>query len=816
VLEPATQLPDPAKTVAEWQTQIAQALVQVTQVTVTPTAEGLEIRLDTADNKPLQVDASKFRQEGNAFVAEITNTSLSLADGQPFLATNPTADVASVQVSETVPGTLQVRVTGNNAPPNTDITLKVGALIYGLNPTSGDDEEEELIVTGQQEGGYVVPNTTVGTRTDTPIMDVPQSIQVIPRQVIEDQGETSFNDVLRNVSGVSQAGDGRIDIRGFRATDNILTNGARNDRGGAFDSQGPSTRNITLENVEQIEVLKGPASVLYGSGQPGGTINITTKQPKKDPGYELKATIGNFSFYRPSIDLTGPLTQDKRITYRFNAFYENSRSFVDFVSSENFGLFPVVRFELGRNTTLTFDGSYRRETGIPRPFGLPVQGTALPNPLGEISRSLFTGEPDFDRREFEEFSISYRLEHQFSDDWSIKNSFRFNSLTDRLREAAFDALEADNRTILRTFVESRARQENYNVQADVIGKVKTGIVEHDLLFGAEFNRGIGAFRNPLRGAASSLDIFAPVYGDLSGLEPLQPNFDSVETGTSFGLYAQNLLSIGKKVKVLLGGRYDWSYLSGRDNITDETFTEDPVGAFSPRIGIVYQPIEPVSLYGSFSRSFLPSFGVDRLGNPFEPVIGQQFEVGVKGEFFKGKAFATLSAFDITRRNDFVPDPVDPENFEIQVGEIRSRGIEFDLTGELLPGLRLIATYALTDSKITEDTRPEFVGERTLNVPLHSGSLWAVYELKNCALKGFGWGTGVFVVGGREGNFPGGETIKLDPYARIDALLYYRRDNWKVQLNVENLLNENYIESSFGSTVLVGAPFTIRGQVSVTF
>jgi iron complex outermembrane receptor protein len=170
---------------------------------------------------------------------------------------------------------------------------------------------------------------------------------------------------------------------------------------------------------------------------------------------------------------------------------------------------------------------------------------------------------------------------------------------------------------------------------------------------------------------------------------------------------------------------------------------------------------------------------------------------------------------LTLLNDFVPDPVDPENFSIQLGAIRSRGIELDLAGEVSPGLRLIATYALTDSKVTEDNRPEFVGDRTINVPLHSGSLWAVYEVQAGDLQGLGVGAGVYVVGERSGDFVD-EGFTIPGYTRVDALLYYRRNNWKVQLNVENLFDRNYIESSFGSDVLVGAPFTIRGQVSYTF
>jgi iron complex outermembrane receptor protein len=380
----------------------------------------------------------------------------------------------------------------------------------------------------------------------------------------------------------------------------------------------------------------------------------------------------------------------------------------------------------------------------------------------------------------------------------------------------------DNQIINRDFTKAIFTQENYNFQVDLLGKVKTGFVQHNLLFGAEYTQGTGVQISEFAPFSGSFNEFQPIYGNFpDNPGEFQLDFQSRDTSTTVGIYAQNLISFGKKVKLLVGGRYDWNFVKGEDLVLGETepFEADPVGAFSPRVGIVYQPIEPVSLYANYSRSFLPSFGVDRLGDPFKPVIGQQFEAGVKGEFFNGKASATLAAYNITRQNDFVPDPVDPENFSTQVGEIRSRGIEFDLSGEPLPGLRLIATYALTDSKITEDTRPEFVGERTINVPLHSGSLWAVYEVQKGSLQGLGLGAGVSVVGERTGNFPGatgGRRFTVDPYARVDSLLYYRRDNWKVQLNIENLFSTNYVESAFGDVVTVGAPFTIRGKFSVTF
>ncbi|NJN39170.1 MAG: TonB-dependent receptor, partial [Acaryochloridaceae cyanobacterium CSU_3_4] len=577
--------------------------IRITGVKLNPTDAGLEVILETETGTTLK---PVTRAEDKTFIAEIPNAVLVLPEGAEFIADQPAVGVEAVNVIQADAKTVLVAVVGTEAVPTASV--KFSAPTTSEDLPASEEEEVEIVVTAEQEveEGYAVPNSSVGTRTDAAIRDVPQSIQVIPRQVIEDQGETSFNEALRNVSGVTQAAGGRIDVRGFRATDNILSNGVRNDRGGAFTIQGAGSSNLDIENVGQIEVLRGPASVLYGSGQPGGTINITTLQPEKDPSYKLQARIGNFGFYRPSIDFTGPLTEDKRITYRLTSFYENSGSFVDFVKNEAFGIYPVLRFDISSNTNLTLEGTYRRENGLPRQR-LPALGTSLPNPLGNIPISRFLGEPSFDRRNYEEYSIGYRLNHKFNSDWAIRNSFTFKSIVENDQLAAFDELLDDNRTALRTFVEGREAQTNYNAQIDVTGKVRTGFLQHDLLFGAEYNRGIEAFRNPLRSpfsGAPPIDIFAPVYGNLTGLSPTTtPNFDAVDTSTSLGIYAQNLIPFGKKVKLLLGGRYDWSFLSGRDNITGETFRDDPVGAFSPRIGLVYQPIQPVSLYASFSRSF---------------------------------------------------------------------------------------------------------------------------------------------------------------------------------------------------------------------
>jgi iron complex outermembrane recepter protein len=797
------ELNQPATTVKEWLSQ-APAPIRITGVKLNPTDAGLEVILETETGTTIQ---PVTRTEGNILIAEISNATLALSSGPGFTANQPVAGVATVNVTQADAQTVRVSIVGTETVPTASVKFSPSTPV-AEKPTTSEEEmpdegEEEIVATGQKEGGYAVPNSSVGTRTDAKLRDVPQSIQVVPRQVIEDQAATDIEDVLRNVSGVSQQGgdSGRqINIRGLDATDNIKTGGT----GGV----SPAQIDFDLSNIEQVEVLKGPSSVLYGSGEPGGIINIVTKQPLKDPRYELTGTIGNFDRYRGAVDFTGPLNENKTILYRLNASYGDEGSFIDFVNSKEFAIFPVLRFQLGKNTDLTLEGSYENQSET-LDGDLPVVGTILPNPLGKVPRNRFLGEPDFNKQNISKGDIGYRLNHRFSDNWSVTNQFKASFGNNNLQAVFSDGLEADNRTISRSANQGTTSQEQYTLQTDVKGKVKTGIVNHDLLVGLELSRGIskGQFRDALN--TPSIDLFEPEYGNLPS--DFEVRLSEKIIGNTVGIYAQDLLSIGDKVKILIGGRFDWSQENFEDRLAGTSETNEATG-FSPRVGIVYQPIKPVSLFAGWSRSFTPNFGADAAGNLFKPTTGEQLEVGVKTEFLDGKLAATLAAYQINRRNDFVPDPNNPDE-QIQIGEQRSRGIEFDLTGEPLPGLRLIATYAYTDAKITEDTTGR-EGNRLGSVPQHSGSLWAIYELQKGNLKGFGFGAGIFA----SSDFPGSaedDTFTAPGYLRTDALLYYRRNNWRVQLNVENLFDTEYFETPFGG-VKYGDPFTIKGTVSVTF
>lgn len=799
----------PATTVKEWMAQIEAATVQVVGVTLNRTDTGLEIVLSTQDGKPLQVDASKFRRADNSLIADIPNAVLALPGNQEFAAENPIADVSQVRVTQQDMGNIRVTVTGNNALPKSEVTLKTGEFAYSLNPDA-DEPDEEIVVTGQGEG-YRVPNAITATKTDIPIQDIPQSIQVVPRQVLEDQQVTQIGDALRNVSGISSressltpSGDSAI-IRGFASFDYFYTNGIRNLGAG-------SAVQLETTNLERVEVLKGPASVLYGLAEPGGLINLVTKLPTAQPFFEVQGTIGNFDFYRPSIDISGPLNTNNTIGYRLNAQYQNSGTFVDFVNVERLFVAPVFSFQLGKDTTLILEGSYLRDSRLIYP-GLPAVGSVLSNPLGRLPRSRYLGEPDFGNVTYENFNIGYRLNHKASENLSIRNAFRVEITPVLNRDLiGLGRLRPDNRTVNRNASTTTGVTQTYSFVTDVLGKVNTGSVKHDLLLGFDVRRQNETFE--LFFGGDSIDIFNPVYGNRDfGLER---GYDATQIRNYLGIYAQDLISFSDNFKVLLGGRFDLAKQQYRGRLEGEETLSQQDDQFSPRVGVVYQPIPPVSLYASWSRSFFPQgdFGDRNVdGTPFKPTTGEQFEVGVKTEFLDGKLAATVAAYQITKQNVLTDDPDRPD-FRIQVGEQQSKGIEFDIVGEVLPGLRLIANYAFTDAEITRDNRG-FQGNQPNNVPRHSGSFWATYQIQQGSLEGLGFGLGVFVTGDRQGDLA--NTFELPGYARTDASIFYRRDRWKVQLNVKNLFGINYFENAISrNSVSPGAPFTILGTVSVSF
>lgn len=796
----------PATSVKEWFAQIEAETVQVTGVSVNPGAGILEIILQTAEGKTLQVDASQFRAEGTALIADIPNAVLALPDTPTFTAEQPTSDIAQVQVVQPEPRTIRVIAQGTNALPQTEVILKTGVFAYTLNPET-DEPETEIVVTGDRPGGYRAANATTGSKTDTPIRDLPFSVQVVPQELLQDRKVESVNEALRTVAGVtpdnpsSSAFEG-VTIRGFTGR-NIIRNGLRDDTN--------ITTRIAVPNIEQIEVLKGPAGALFSQGGPGGTVNIVTKKPLSTPRYTLEGTIGNFDTYAGSVDLTGPLNESETLLYRLIAGASTTGTFIDFFDRRNYLIAPSLTWQISPSTKLTFEGEYSIGQQ-PNARGLPARGTVLPNINGKLPRDRFIGEPDDDLDKNDRYALrlGYTLEHNFSANWQLRNAFRVTLARTPQNSLFPSALLDDERTLERGLFSTKDQsQDNYILDTNIVGTFKTGSIVHKLLFGIDLNRDVYAATSQ-EFVLDPIDIFNPVYRRSQKLfvadYPREPFISD-----SLGIYIQDQIDLLPNLKILLGGRFD--IVSQKIDFADgsESFQQDE--AFSPRVGLVYQPTDWLSLYASYSRSFLQSVGTAFDNTLFEPERGTQYEAGIKADWLDRRLTTTLAFYQINRSNVLTADLANP-NFSVQTGEQRSRGIELDIAGEILPGWKIATGYAYTDAQITEDN-VFAVGNRINNVPEHAFSLWTTYEIQTGSLQGLGFGLGIFYVGQRQGDLD--NSFQVPSYTRTDASLFYRRNNLRVGLNIENLFDVGYFETAESPLrVYYGAPFTIRGTVSWTF
>ncbi len=411
-------------------------VVTITDVKVNKTDKGLEVILVTLNSEKLQVTK---KAEGNSYIADIPNARLQLQSGESLRQEKPIAGIAELVVANVDRHTLRLTIVGEAGAPAVELfDSQNEGLVFGVSaaqtqqqttpqvkpkPTQEEQKPIELDVTGTPEGSYREPEASIGTRTNTPTRDVPQVINVIPQQVIKDQHDQYIGDTLRN-AGISQgrqpaAVQDRFVIRGFDASfGNILIDGLRNYFSGSADA-------LNTSNIERIEVLRGPASVLYGQAGLGGIINIVTKQPLRDPFYAANFSVGSYNFFQPSFDIGGPLTSDKKVLYRLDGSYLTNDSFVDFLHQQRSQVGGALAWEIAKNTKLTLYSSY---DDLNRSFnwqGLPAVGTVLPNPNGKLPPSRSLGEPGIeDPRDTTTTRLRYKLEHRFSENWSVENSFQ--------------------------------------------------------------------------------------------------------------------------------------------------------------------------------------------------------------------------------------------------------------------------------------------------------------------------------------------------------------------------------------------------------
>ncbi len=593
-------------------------------------------------------------------------------------------------------------------------------------------------------------------------------------------------------------------LNGFQTESSILRDGI------PYISLG----NLRNTDIERIEVLKGPASVLFGASQPGGVVNLVSKKPLSEPFYEASFTAGNFNTYRGAIDLSGPLNESKTVKYRLNLSYENYESFRDIVNGDRFEITPTIAWDISPKTSIRFYGQFITETET-TDEGLPDTATGV----ADVPRDRFVGE-EFGDFEQDQFNLGYAFNHQFNENLSVRQALQYFQ-ADPIRFypgfAFADGLDEATGELARTQEFGDGTYSRFFTNAEVVGKFETGSIKHQVLFGTEYRHVADDPSFQSGDPYPSINIFNPVYTETSF--EIAPTFFRDDNVDIIGVYLQDQIEFLPNLKALAGVRFDYfdQFRTVQDLGEEREEFEQSDSDFTPRLGIVYQPIEPISLYASYTTSFAPSFGASRNADDstFEPQTGRQFEVGVKADLLE-RLSLTFAAFDIRKQNVSTEDPENPA-FTLQTGEETSRGIELILGGEILPGWNITSSYTYLDAFVSEDNT-DIVDNQLANVPENQFTLWTTYQIQQGSLEGLGFGLGLFFVGERQRDLD--NTYELDSYFRTDAALFYERDKWRAQLNIENLFDIEYFRSAnfdfIGGGVNPGAPFTILGTIAVEF
>ncbi|MGV6874161.1 TonB-dependent siderophore receptor [Pseudochelatococcus sp. B33] len=636
--------------------------------------------------------------------------------------------------------------------------------------------------------GYVARNTATGSKTSTPIEAIPQSVSVIGRQQIDDQGAQKVDEALRYTAGVFAQPFGPdsdtnwMFIRGFQATQH----GTYLD-GLPLFSYAFGGFFVDTFNLERIEVLRGPASVLYGGSNPGGIVNYISKRPTGERKRYFETGINDAGTAYLGVDIGDRLTDT--FDYRFSGIFIGGDGYTDFAEELRGSFSPSFTWRPSADTTLTVLGNY---TFFDQNHGgggfLPYVGTVRPAPFGRIRRDANFTEPDIDFYKRQQVTVGYELEHAINDHWAVRQNFRFGYAD--VEEVApypygylgFSPVPTDPDFLLeRINFGHKTDLTTVTIDNQIEGTVDTGPISHRLLFGFDYKY-VDMNQIQATGTATPISAVFPIYGALQGLR--SPYIDQNIKQNQFGLYLQDQLRFGDGWIVTLNGRYDYVDTKA----TGEPAYQGKDAKFSGRAGLAYEFDNGITPYASVATFFLPSVGSSLATNMFKPESGHQYEVGVKYRPTFVDGLFTLSFFDLTRQNVVTG----PFLAETQIGEVNSKGVELEAKVNITDNLRVLASFTAFDLEITDDADAALIGNTPFIIPEQQAALGVDYTFDSGVLKGLVLGGGVRYV---SSSWVDNEnTLKVPSATVFDARVGYKRDNWGVDLNVTNLFDKKYVAS----------------------
>ncbi|MCA6106295.1 TonB-dependent siderophore receptor [Bradyrhizobium cenepequi] len=643
--------------------------------------------------------------------------------------------------------------------------------------------------------GFVATRTGTATKTDTPIIETPQSISVITTDQIKNQGVESVGAALRYTAGVS--GDvnggsdtrfGGLQIRGFDMTmSGLYLDGLRLPSSNYVHFLG-----LDPYGAERLEVLKGPSSAMYGGSGTGGILNYVSKLPTAEQFGEISVSGGSFNRYQGQFDVGGAANKEGTVLWRLTGVVRDGETQVDFTKDNRIFIAPAVTFKPNDDTTITLLANYQRDqAGWGLQF-LPPSGTVFPNNGRIIPVTFFGGEPNFNQFDTEQSSAGYLLSHDINEAITFRQNLRYSWMHNEQRSfyGTGYASAADEAAGLMSRAGSAGDStiNSFAVDNQLQGKFVTGILSHTTLFGMDYRN--TSFRDSASSySTGKINVFAPVYTNTWTYDG--PYDDTGIKQSQFGLYAQDQIRIGG-LSFLLGGRQDF-VTTDLDNYLQRSSATTDASAFTGRAAVMYNLDNGIAPYFSYAESFLPVLSVNAAGELLKPETGVQYEVGVKYQPVGINALITLAAFDLTRSNVVTYAP--PFNFAEQTGQVKSRGIELEGTATLREGVNIRAAYSYIDAVVTQD--PVNVGKAPPTVPLNRFSLWTDYTVQDGPLAGLQIGGGIRYVDSTFGD--DANTFKVPASTAVDALLAYTRDNYRFALNVTNIADNRFVAACYGTT-----------------